>query len=265
MKLEMSESIKSLYAINLVEGEGVGTAYEYYSKLRKLRKFINSIGSPKRILIAGLPEKYGLSMDFFLLGQMLQAETVVIDERSDALERARNALSIIKSKELFNDTGIELIKVDNIAEFNNDDRVFKKKFDLALSSEVLQRLNGARETYISNLKKSAKNFAVFAPNRGNKSHALLSGLNSIYLEDLLKNYNEGPAGGTIYDFGYIDMPPFPPGLTRAQEKREQASESRFEAFLMKGLEVYCLCEDIIPIFAKKRIAHIVYIMAKVQF
>ena len=86
--LKITENIRSLYAINLVEGEGVGTAYEYYVKLRKLERFVNSIERPKRILIAGLPERYGLSMDFFLLGQMLQAETVAIDERSDALERA---------------------------------------------------------------------------------------------------------------------------------------------------------------------------------
>ena len=69
--LKIKYDIKSLYAINLVEGEGLGTAYEYYAKFRKLENFINSIKKPKRILIAGLPEKYGLSMDFFLLGQML--------------------------------------------------------------------------------------------------------------------------------------------------------------------------------------------------
>jgi hypothetical protein len=258
------ESIKSLYPINLIEGEGVGTSYEYYAKLRKLKKFVRSIGRPKRILIAGLPEKYGLSMDFFLLGQMLQAETVAIDERPDVLQRVRTALLTIKYRDLFNDTNIVLMRADSIADFNNDNGLFKEKFDLALSSEVLQRLDGAQETYISSLKKAAKNFAVFAPNRGNESHATLSGLKGIYLEELLKHCSGGSSDETIYDYGYIDMPPFPPGVTRSQEKREQAAESRLESSLMKGLEIYSLCENLIPKFIKKKIAHIVYIMVKSQ-
>jgi len=258
------ESIKSLYPVNLIEGEGVGTSYEYYAKLRKLKKFIRSMDRPKRILIAGLPEKYGLSMDFFLLGQMLQAETVAIDERPDVLERVRTALSAIKTKELFNDTNIVLTQVDSVAEFNKHNNLFNERFGLALSSEVLQRLDGAQETYISNLKKAARNFAVFAPNCGNESHANLSGLKGVYLEDLLKHFSGRGADETIYDCGYIDMPPFPPGLTRSQEKRVQASESALETFLMMCLQIYCLCEDIIPDVVKKKIAHIVYVMAKNQ-
>jgi len=261
--MNMKESIKSLYPVNLIEGEGVGTSYEYYAKLRKLKKFIRSIGRPKRILIAGLPEKYGLSMDFFLLGQMLQAETVAIDERPDVLERVRTALSAIKSRELFNDTNIVLRPVDSITDFNSHNDLFNDRFDLALSSEVLQRLDGAQETYISNLKKAARNLAVFAPNSENESHANLSGLKGIYLEQLLKHFNGVDAEKTIYDYGYIDMPPFPPGLTRSQEKRVQASESRLETFLMMCLQIYCLCEGIIPKPLKKKIAHIVYIMAKI--
>ena len=264
MMLETSESIKSLYAINLIEGEGVGTAYEYYSKLRKLRKFINSIGSPKRILIAGLPEKYGLSMDFFLLGQMLQAETVVIDERSDALERTRSALSTLKTKKLLDDANTVLLKADQIEIFNNEG-LFDGEFDLALSSEVLQRLDATRRrTFISNVKKTAKNFAIFVPNRGNESHANLSGLNSISLRELLKYFGNEHSDSGIYDYGYIDMPPFPPGLSRSQEKREQAAESRLESSLMKGLEIYSLCENLIPKFIKEKIAHIVYLMVKNQ-
>jgi len=260
--MNKKESIKSLYPINLIEGEGVGTSYEYFAKLRKLKRFIRSINRPKKILIAGLPEKYGLSMDFFLLGQMLHAETVAIDERPDVLERVRTALMAIKSRELFNDTNIVLTQVDSVADFNNHNNLFNERFDLALSSEVLQRLDGAHEKYFSNLKKAAGNFAVFAPNSGNESHANLSGLKGVYLEELLKHFSGGGADGTIYDYGYIDMPPFPPGLTRSQEKRVQASESAFETLLMMCLQIYCLCEGIIPKPVKKKIAHIVYVMAK---
>lgn len=258
--LKIGRSIKSLYDINLVEGEGVGTAYEYYAKLRKLKNFINSIEKPKRILVAGLPERYGLSMDFFLLGQILQAETVAIDERADALERARKALWTLKSKKLFDDTNVMFLKADDLAEFNNDN-LTGGKFDLALSSEVFQRLDGVQGIYISNLKRVAKHFAIFVPNRGNESHASLSGLNSVHLEELLRRCQEH-SEVRIYDYGYVDIPPFPPGLTRSQEKRQRASESWLECLLMKGLETYSLCEDLLPNVLKAKIAHIIYVMAK---
>ena len=99
------------------------------AKLRKLTKFINSIGNPKRILIAGLPEKYGFSMDFFWLGGMLNAETIVIDDRSEALERAGRILSKLKSEQLINETKISFIKTETISEFNNQS-VIKNGFDL---------------------------------------------------------------------------------------------------------------------------------------
>ena len=261
--VKIKQNIKSLYAINLVEGEGVGTAYEYYAKLRKLKKFVNSIPPPKKILIAGLPEKYGCSMDFFLLGNILQAETVVIDERSEALEKAEKTFHILQSKDYFVDAKVSFFKIDRLTEFNNGN-IWKQKFDLALCSEVLQRLDSEQKSYLANVKKIAKNLALFAPNRGNKSHADLSGLKSIFLEELLKYFQEEESKEIIYDYGYIDMPPFPPGLNRSPEKRAQAAENRLESFLMKGLEIYNICENIFPKYIKKKIAHIVYVMSKIQ-
>jgi len=259
--MKIRRSIKSWYVINLIEGEGVGTAYEYYAKTRKLVKFINSIEKPKSILIAGLPEKYGLSLDFFLLGQALQAEIVVIDERHDALERAREALLALQSKKLFDGLKVTFLKTDRIAEFD-DGRLIEGKFDIALTSEVLQRLGDAKETYIDSLKRLAKNYVIFAPNRGNKSHANLSGLKSVYLMDLVKYCEKGQAKRAIYEYGFLDMPPFPPGLSRSKVKRMQAAESQVETFLMKGLEIYCLCEFLFPKFLKEKTAHIAYVMVK---
>jgi hypothetical protein len=260
--MKIRKNIQSWYPINLIEGEGVGTAYEYFAKLKKLRKFIISIGNPKRILIAGLPEKYGFSMDFFWLGAMLNAETVVIDDRSEALENTGRVLSKLKSKHLINETKISFVKTDSISEFNNQS-VIRKGFDLALSSEVLQRIDTSKETYISNLMKVSKNFAVFAPNRSNESHASFSGLKSVWLKDLLK-YCLKHSETRIYAYGYIDMPPFPPGVSRSQEKRDRAANSSFETFLMKALEIYNICEDITPNFIKAKFAHITYIMVKNQ-
>ncbi len=247
--------------MNLLEGEGVGTAYEYYVKLRKVKKFIGAIEKPESILIAGLPEKYGLSMDFILLGQMLQAETLVLDDRDDRLERSQKVLSILESRSHLNHRKVTFLKADSIEQFNHKS-LRNRKIDLVLSSEVYQRLNGHQDAYISNLKQLSKHFAVFAPNRANTSHAKLSGLRSVYLSELLTSCQRGQLPMTIYDCGYLDLPPFPPGLSRSKEKREQASTSRLESSLMKVLEAYCLCEDLFPEFIKRKIAHIAYVMGK---
>lgn len=257
--LKIERDIKSLYALNLVEGEGLGTAYEYFVKLRKLKRFINSIQKPKRILIAGLPERYGLSMDFFLLGQILQAETVVVDERSEVLEKAQKVLRTLRAQKIFDERNVTCLKVEEMAEFNKE-KPSPGLFDLALSSEVLQRLDKAQGTYISNLKKVSKNFALFVPNQGNESHARISELKGVYLRDMLRYCYEGDLRIHIFDHGYLDMPPFPPGLKRSQQKRERAATSRLTTLMMKGLETYSLCEDLIPKFLKKKKAHIVYAM-----
>ncbi|MCZ7673579.1 MAG: hypothetical protein M5U34_43910 [Chloroflexi bacterium] len=45
------------------------------------------------LLIAGLPEKYGSSLDFLLLAEELGAEVTVVDERPFALEKLRQGLA----------------------------------------------------------------------------------------------------------------------------------------------------------------------------
>jgi hypothetical protein len=255
-----TENIRSLYTINLLEGEGVGTSYEYYAKSRKLRKFLRKIEKPTRILIAGLPEKYGLSMDSFLLAEGLGAEIVVVDERPDVLERAKSVIESLKSRGHFHHTRIRFHNAGPFLELGGKE-LADQRFDLALSSEVYQRLDGAEGRYVANLNRLARNIAIFAPNRGNGSHVRLSGLRSVGLEELLNGFRQGDPGWTIFDYGYVDLPPFPPGLTRSQEKREQAGKSRLETFLMKGLEIYSRTEDIIPLFLKEKFAHIIYVMA----
>ena len=210
-------------------------------------------------MIAGLPEKYGLSMDFFLLGQMLKAETIAIDERGDVLERARKVLEAIKSFWPIEDRSIILHQTDSIEDYGNE-KLKGHPFDLALSSEVLQRLGSARGKYVANLIGKVKRFAFFVPNRGNSSHIKLSGLKSLYLKELLEYCLDGTSKVKIHEYGFIDMPPFPPGLYRTKNKREQAMENPLENFLMRGLEKYSLVEHIIPDFIKVKIAHIVYVI-----
>src|ERR1700752_4107471 len=91
-------SIKSLYPLALAEGEGIGTAYEYYAKRRALARWLPKLGRPRKILIAGLPEKYGSSLDFFLVAQDISAgKVVVVDDRPHALDKLRHSLAEAKA------------------------------------------------------------------------------------------------------------------------------------------------------------------------
>src|SRR5690606_30513282 len=78
-------SIKALYALALAEDEGVGTAYEYFAKRLVLRPWLRQQPPVRRLLVAGLPEKYGASLDHLLLAEELGATAVVVDDRPPAL------------------------------------------------------------------------------------------------------------------------------------------------------------------------------------
>ncbi|MBZ5495943.1 MAG: hypothetical protein LAP85_06030 [Acidobacteriia bacterium] len=252
--------IKFFYKISLAEGEGVGTAYEYCAKLRRLWKFIDAIAMAKRILIAGLPEKFGYSMDFILLSEILDGQVLVIDERADRIGGAQRCLRDLSSMGILSGTGARFSQVDDLGRIDRE-RLDGERFDLALSCEVLQRVNSSKEDYFSFLREAARSYAVFVPNGGNAAHADHSGLKGMHLHELLKYCRLGNSKMRIYDCGLLDMPPFPPGVSRSQERREQAAGSRLEGFLMKALELHSSIEGLFPRCLKVRAAHIAYLMA----
>src|SRR2546425_1279534 len=91
-------SIKSLYPLALAEGEGVGTAYEYFAKRLVLRRWLANCQTVRRVLIAGLPEKYGSSLDFLLVAEELAAaEVVIIDDRQAFLDKARRSVQVAQA------------------------------------------------------------------------------------------------------------------------------------------------------------------------
>ena len=260
--MPFKQNIKGLYPINLIEGEGLGTSYEYYAKFKRIARFMKAIESPQKILIAGLPEKYGLSMDFFLLGEILGAEVLCVDERGAALEKAQQTLFSIESMGHNRFSKVRFFKVERLSNLESD-LSGEAPFDLALSSEVLQRLGEDIRRFVSSITKMAQSLAFFVPNSLNESHARLSGLKGFSLKELLLHFKEeSDANMSVLYSGHLDMPLFPPGLSRSQEERQRASESRIEGFLMKTLELYCYFEHLIPEFVQAKIAHIVYLMAK---
>jgi hypothetical protein len=253
-------SIRSLYTLALAEGEGAGTAYEYYAKGLVLRPWLRFLRRPRRILIAGLPQRYGLSLDFVALASDLAAELTIVDERPERLASLERALNALQTDGWMLRLQPALITTSSLA----DIPPAAAPYDLVLSSEVLQRLPvDVRREYVSRLLDRARAVALFAPNGGNQAHTTHSGLAGLTRAEMnqllgaLPYSLAAPAPRT----GFVDMPPFPPGITRSGEQREQAARGRREAAAMSVLELYARFETLVPYPVQQRQAHIVYGLA----
>lgn len=251
-------TIKDLYVPALTEGEGVGTAYEYFAKRQVLARWLRGQTRPRQVLVAGLPEKYGASLDFLLLAHELGAAVTAVDDRSDALERLTTAVAGMQQQGWL--TGLSLTPrlVRDVAVLDG----IEGPFDLSLSSEVLQRLDPAwRGTYLDRVWALATAVALFCPNADNPSHTNISGLSGLHLSELEQLFLTRE-DSFVAQFGYIDMPPFPPGITRSEEQRAQASSGRFEALAMWGLGYYARAEKWLPGGVRRKQSHIVYALAR---
>mgnify|MGYP001241933763 CR=1 FL=1 len=254
-----SISIKSLYVLALAEGEGVGTAYEYFAKRLVLAPWLKSAGRPARMLVAGLPEKYGCSLDFLQVAAELGADVTVVDERPSALEKLQSALAAAQKEGWLTAVSPTYVAAVSMAALNE----VTGPFDLCIASEVVQRLEpAAREAYVARLAALGTAVALFTPNGDNPAHTNISGLSGLTLAELQALCAPIQSPTTHLQTGYIDMPPFPPGITRSDEQREQATSGRFEAVAMWGLGFYARAEKILPTAVRRRQSHIVYALAR---
>lgn len=248
-----TQTIKDLYVLALAEGEGVGTAYEYYAKRLTLLPWLAGGVQPESILIAGLPEKYGSSLDFLLLGAEMGCRITVIDDRQSALTKLTRALKELQEIHYSPELQASLYQTGDIGRLTE----LSGQFDLILSSEVLQRLDpGQRASYVKRLRELSPRVALFAPNVDNEAHVGLSGLGGVQLSELDNLINQG--SGAENKSNFIDMPPFPPGITRTSTQREEATTGKGEAFAMWGLGVYAHLERFVPAAIRRKWAHIVF-------
>jgi hypothetical protein len=237
----------------LAEGEGVGTAYEYFAKRLVLARWLKNRQAqqrkPQRLLIAGLPEKYGSSLDFLQLAQELGAEVTVVDERPFALQKLQNSLAAAQKEGWLTAVSPNLISLPHLADLSP----IGEAFDLCLGSEGLQRLDpDDRPDYVRHVQRVTSSAALFAPNGDNMAHANISGLAGVTLAEMQQLV------GSDAKTGYIDMPPFPPGITRSDEQREQATSGTMEAVAMWGLGYYARLEHFLPTAVRRKQSHIVY-------
>jgi hypothetical protein len=254
-------SIKSLYALALAEGEGVGTAYEYFAKRLLLQRWLEGQKRPSRILIAGLPEKYGSSLDFLQLAQELGAAVTVVDERPSALAKWQNSWTAAQKKGWLTAVTPQAIPINIMAGLAGA----RGPFDLILSSEVLQRLNPDEQVeYVQQIREVARcelastAIALFTPNGDNPAHTHISGLAGLRLNQLQMLSSHIFPDAAVPLHGYIDMPPFPPGITRSDAQREQATSGPWEAIAMWGLGYYARAEQFLPHSIRRKQSHIVY-------
>lgn len=253
-----SLSIKSLYVLALAEGEGVGTAYEYFAKRLVLARWLKNRQvqqrKPQRLLIAGLPEKYGSSLDFLQLAQELNAKVTVVDERPSALQKLQNSLAAAQMEGWLTAVSPQLISLAHLADLSP----INEPFDLCLGSEGLQRLDADdRPDYVRHVRRLAAGAALFAPNGDNMAHTNISGLAGVTLAEMQQLVGDAKTG-------YIDMPPFPPGITRSDEQREQATSGTMEAIAMWGLGYYARLEHFLPTAVRRKQSHIVYALLETE-
>lgn len=262
-----ARSIHDLYPFALAEGEGVGTAYEYYAKRLKLSDWLTGQPAPARVLVAGLPQKYGASLDFLLLATELDGHVTVIDDRPEALARLRHALDALDGGAGTLAARPQLVLTSDIADLAE----LAPGFDLVLTSEVLQRLAPERQAhFVSRLVALAPQVALFTPNGDNDAHVGHSGLSGLRLEELELCLGQGLESGrgtavvTSLRTGHVDMPPFPPGITRSESDRAQAATGTLEAVAMWGLGLYAHAEKYLPARLRKAQSHIVYALVRLS-
>lgn len=251
-RMQTGLSFRRAYLLAVVEGEGLGTAYEYIVKRDLITKVFTQSGCPRSILVAGLPEKYGFSMDFVSIAGRLGAEIVIADEREEKLESFSQRFSKVKELGLLSNLRLNIALISDWCNVS-----LERTFDLIISCEVLQRMSQVmRAKYLRQLAGMADTLVFFAPNAENTAHAKISKLRTLRLDeltDLSKSFNL-----ELLASGYIDVPPFPPGLKR---KKKENGDNRFNP-VFNILVIWAALERFIPKMIVKQQSHMVYIAAK---
>jgi hypothetical protein len=216
----------------------------------------------------GLPEKHGYDLDFVLLAYRLRQHEgiaspvplIVCEDRPDVLDRFRDVLDQLPDPEMAQH--VELVQVDTLTE-----GLPERHFDWAISTASVQRLADEQmDAYLQNARQMADYAFLFVPNSGNRAHLTLSGLRGFGLDEVLawcQGFSRASAGGRrtplLLAAGYCDIPPFPPGLQRSKEAKEQAMHSPLETLAMWCLQWWCRGESWMPFAIQKRWAHLVYV------
>ncbi len=246
--MKEKQTMDFFYDVALEEGEGMGTAYEYIAKKRILKNFLKN-KKIETILVYGIPEKYGTSMDFFFFSKFNNKKVYFYETDKKLLKK----LKFVREK--LNERGFSTKELKIIKRIPKN-----KKYDLILSCEVFQRLNKKeRENYLKNIKLHGKYAVIFVPNKYNKAHDKISHLNTLSFEDI----NEELINAKLIEKGFVDFPPFPPGIkvSHAPNKKRKKIKGIKKIILLLLLNFWVRIEKYLQFH--KQGYHMIYKIIKI--
>jgi hypothetical protein len=248
-------SVPDLYPVALFEGEGMGTAYEYSAKLKLLQRVVAATRSPQSVFVGGLPEAYGVDVGLAFLAALHDCHVVVAEDRllaRDAFEAALRSPAVTRwvDPSRFTIRPLETLACPTQA----GDPVY----DLWVSTSSIQRIKGGGlDEYLAHVRDHARNAVLFVPNKDNRAHLTLTKMEGFRLAELADLCAR--AGLTVRGAGYVDLPPFPPGIKRSETAKAKAEESPVERLAMRVLEGWAWGERILPRVLKRPWAHLAYV------
>lgn len=250
---------KKLLELTLAEYEGIGTWYEYLVKYRIFRKLKN-INS---ILLAGLPEEYGLASDILLFA-IHGIKITVIDDRK---EKLNEFIELAKKFNIEKNVNIKLLKDFNKLPFKEN------SFDLVTNTEAIQRIPDYR-TFIREMERvSKKHVIVFSPNGYYYSHYIITKIKTFTMHNFLSAFSL-----KIINKNYLDRPPWPAGVAvssnisfttgskakkRAQLKEQGAKDGVLISLIKKIFifftPAWALSEILYPSPLKEFLSHMFFV------
>ena len=130
-------------------------------------------------------------------------------------------------------------------------------YDLWVTTSAIQRLDGeGTRAYLAQVRAHAHRALIMAPNGDNRAHLTRTRLRGLALQELVSTCRD--AALQVLAYGYVDLPPFPPGITRSSEAKERAAESKVERVAMGVLEAWSVGERYLPRVLRRRFAHLVW-------
>jgi ubiquinone/menaquinone biosynthesis C-methylase UbiE len=250
---------KKLLELTLAEYEGIGTWYEYLAKYRLFRKLKNI----HSVLLAGLPQEYGLASDILLFA-VHGAKITVIDDRKDKLEEFS---SLAKRFNVSEKVTLKLLK-------NFDKIPFRENsFDLVTNTEAIQRMENY-QSFIKEMERvSGKHVIIFLPNGYYYSHYIITKIRTFKMNSFIQHCSLKIAGKN-----YLDRPPWPAGVavssnisftegSKAKKREELQKQGAKDSFLISAIKktftfftpALSLMEVFYPSPLKEFLSHMFYV------
>lgn len=220
----VTSSEKKLLDLTFKEWEGIGTWYEYLAKYKIFKK----LKDIKTVLVAGLPQEYGLSTDMLLFAEY--AKLTVIDDRKHKLNQFKQ---IAKSFGVA--SNVKTIYCKNLSKYPFKD----DSFDLVSNTEAIQRVKNFEYMIKEMERVSKKHIILFIPNAYYYSHDIITKIKTFKMKKLVKACNY-----PIIEKNYLDRPPWPAGIavssskisftkgSKANERRQSANNKIKDSFFI---------------------------------